>query len=261
MILTIVFFLVLLIGVSLFIAVVGTAFLRKHVRHARKSVRYAHGGGELLHAVPPSPPERAAAQRAMHEQRQAAAAQSERVFQAERPSGMGRSVPGFIPAQPRAMPVERPAYAGGESRWFLISILALIFIVFSVFFGIKAYQNITSRPRLYFSENVDFLRMKPIKRSDVFTRGNVALLFRSGTPLDTDRVRIDIYKIDLEGVKSFASKVLPVKPDWTSFSVKVLFDQTGTYTVMVYTGKGTLLVQDNVTIVPDSFAYKPVPVK
>jgi hypothetical protein len=50
-----------------------------------------------------------------------------------------------------------------------------------------------------------------------------------------------------------------VKQEWTSFSFKALFEDLGTYTVMVYGAGDQLLNQKNINIVPDSYAYTPVP--
>jgi hypothetical protein len=87
----------------------------------------------------------------------------------------------------------------------------------------------------------------------------VNIFFKSPNQLEFEKARIDVYRIDsLQGLTSYATKELPVKPEWTSFSFKVLFSEIGTYAVMLYDGADNLLVQEYINIVPDSYAYRPV---
>ena len=97
-----------------------------------------------------------------------------------------------------------------------------------------------------------------MNKSDTFTRGNVTFFVKSRRPLEQEKARVDVYKIDPQGLSPYASKELPLKTEWTSFSFKALFDSVGSYTVMVYGNNDRLLDQENIFIVPDSYAYKPV---
>jgi hypothetical protein len=260
MILTVLFVLVLLIGVSLFIAVVGTALLRGNSRYVGRSSLTAAG-----RAVYREQPGRVTEH--VYEDR---SARFERGETAERgtppphgytpiePAAFGP--PPFEPRdfEPRPYPAPRVGSSGAEGKWFALSIVILIVMFFAAFFGVRAYQSVTSKPRISFCEYVDFVKMRPVNASDMFTRGNVTLFLRSRSPLEIDKIRIEIYRIDREGVVPYSSREMPLKPDWNSFNVKILFEQVGTYTVMLYTNAGALLGQKTIAIVPDSYAYRPV---
>ena len=260
MILTILFVLVLLIGISLFIAVVGTALLRRNSRSAVRSSSSAPGR-MVYREQPGRMPEYAYQERGARPERSEAAQRG-----APRPQGYTPIEPApFGPPpleprefEPRPLTVPGERSPGAEGKWFALSIVVLIVMFFAVFFGVRIYQSATSKPRIDFCEYVDFVRMKPVNASVMFTRGNVTLFLRSGAPLEIDKVRIEIYRIDRDGIVPYSSSEKQMKPDWTSFSVKILFEQLGTYTVMLYTKTGVLLGQKTIVIVPDSFVYAPV---
>ncbi len=238
MLITIIFVLILLIGISLFVAVVGTAFLRKHARRVTRSQFREYY----------SPPRRSEDRYRREYERRVRADTGPEIRQA----------PAYASVPERDFPVRRPRGGGSEGKWFLITILVLVLIIFSFYFGIKGYQNFTMKPRLFFCERVDYVRKKPVNSSDTFTRGNVTLFLKSRSPLEMTKARVEIFKIDYQGLDNYASQELPLKPDWTSFSFKALFDQIGTFTVMVYDTDDRLITQENIHIVPDSYAYKPV---
>jgi len=238
MLITIIFILVLLVGISLFVAVVGTAFLRKHARRVTRSRPREY-----------FPPQRRYEDPYRRE--------FERRVHADAGPEMGQA-PVYAPGTERDLSIQRPRGGGSEGKWFLITILILVLAIFSFYFGIKGYQTFTMKPRLFFCERVDYARQKPVNTSDTFTRGNVTIFLKSRRPLDLTSARVEIFKIDYTGLQNYASQELPLKPDWTSFSFKALFDQIGTYTVMVYGTDDRLISQENIHIVPDSYAYKPV---
>ncbi len=64
--------------------------------------------------------------------------------------------------------------------------------------------------------------------------------------------------MNIGGFEPYAERELKLKPEWTAFTVKVLFDTVGSYMVSVFGSDEVLIVQKNINIVPDSFAYKPV---
>jgi len=254
MILTILFAFVLLIGISLFVAVVGTAFLRRH------STRVVGGM---------SSPRSVSMRSGTYGARSRGSVERGGDFSSQYRSGFEQRVGGkiepeqaerlsYIPVPEREFVYRRPREAGGEGRWFLLTLVILVVVMFSFYFGIRGYQNILMKPRLFFCEGVDFTRLKPINSSDTFTRGNVTIFVKSRNTLETDRVRVDIYRIDNQGLNLYSSKELPVKQEWTSFSFKALFEDLGTYSVMVYGAGDQLLNQENIHIVPDSYAYTPV---
>jgi hypothetical protein len=148
---------------------------------------------------------------------------------------------------------------GAESKWFAVSIVTMVVLFFTVFFGVRIYQTVSSRPRIDFCEYVDFVDLKPVNASDTFTRGNVTIFLRSRAPLELDKVRVEVYRIDREGIVPYTTRDMQLKPEWTSFQIKVVFEELGNYTVMIYTGAGVLLGQKTIAIVPDEFAYTPVP--
>jgi hypothetical protein len=249
MILTIIFVLVLLIGVSLFIAVLGTALLRRNATYAR----HAENGGRPAGAGYRGRPGPAYEERARDGYEARAHERMERA--AEAPHA---PPPEYTPLEPRYFAPPPVRSGGAEGKWFFLTIVLLAVIFFAVFFGVKFYQSSTAMPRLFFCETVDFIGMKPVNASDAFTRGNVTLFLRSRAPLETESVRVEVYRREIEGMVPYGSRELPVKRDWTSFSTKVLFDQIGTYTVMIYGKTGDLIAQKSLYIVPDSYAYKPI---
>jgi hypothetical protein len=236
MILTIFFAFILLIGISLFVAVVGTAFLRRHSTRVTRARGVTVGRSDFNTRF-----------RKEFEQRVGGGADLET-----------QRGPAYVPAIEREFVYRKPKEAGGEGKWFLITILFLVVVIFSFYFGIRGYQNLTMKPKLFFCENVDFVKLKPINKSDTFTRGNVTIFLKSRKPLETDTALINIYRIDSQGLNFYVSRELPVKPEWTSFSFKALFEEVGTYSVMVYGPGDQLLTQENISIVPDYYAYKPV---
>jgi hypothetical protein len=260
MILTVLFILVLLIGISLFIAVVGTSLLRRNSRYAGRSSLSA-AGRPVYREHPGHVPEYAYEDRsARPEMRETAqrGAPPPHGYTPIEPASFGPPPFESKGFEPRPYTVSAARSSGAEGKWFALSIVVLIVMFFAVFFGVRVYQSATSRPRIDFCEYVDFVKMKPVNDSDMFTRGNVTLFLRSRAPLEIEKMRIEVYRIDREGIVPYSSSERQLKPEWTSFSFKILFEQIGTYTVMLYTNAGALLGQKTVVIVPDSYAYTPV---
>jgi hypothetical protein len=154
------------------------------------------------------------------------------------------------------MPTILPERIGttGGGKWAFIVPVVVIAIILVLFFGLREFQGFDIRPRLYFCESVNFTKLKPVNRSDTFTRGNVTLFVKSKTPLFLDSARVEIYKMNIGGFEPYAERELKLKPEWTAFTVKVLFDTVGSYMVSVFGSDEVLIVQKNVNIVPDSFA-------
>lgn len=278
MVMTVVFILVLLAGISLFVAVVGSAFLKKHSRrpgelHARSrdtgrrdtgmdSLGVRGPGVEGMGARDTGRPVIGPGDsggRSYQDYKE----RFRREFQ-ERVGESAQRV-GNIPAMREAPQREfvfkgpgEPAGIKSSANWFFITVGVLIFVIFGTYFGVKGYKNITARPNLYFCENVDYVKLKPIHKSNTFTRGNVTIFVKSRNPFEQNTARVDIYRIGIKGLEPFAGKELTIKPEWTSFSFKALFDKLGVYSVMVYNADGKLLNQKKVYIVHDSYAYKPV---
>jgi len=230
--------LVFLVGVSLFVAIVGTSLLKRH------AVRI------------PGPSESALSEgdygRRFEEgfQKQVTEAEKETPV-----SPAGPPVPG--PMRPAFPQKSVPARGGG--RWIPIAVLAVVIIFAFMLYGTRAMRAAGRGYRLYFCEDVDFSRLRPIHRSDTFTRGNVTLFLKAKKPLNLKEARVVVYRLDTQQVEPYASKILPLRPEWTAFSVKMLFDTIGTYSVNIYGPEEVLMAQKNIVIVPDSLAYKPVP--
>lgn len=235
MIVTAIFILILLIGISLFIAVVGTAILKRYSTRVGKPREIPVNKSEFKNHY-------------KRKYEESVSAIPEKV----------QKTPVYIPSTEREFVYKKPKESHAEGKWFFITFVVLIVVIFSFYFGIKGYQNLIMKPKLFFCENVDYVKLKPINKSNTFTRGNVTIFIKSHRPLEQDKARVDIFSIDHQGLNHYATKELPLKPDWTSFSFKVLFDKIGTYTVMVYDMNDRLLNQENIYIVPDSYAYKPV---
>lgn len=145
-----------------------------------------------------------------------------------------------------------------KPQWVFI-LMGMIGVMFlSAYFGYMGYQAIAAKPKIVFCEKIDFGRMKPINVSDMFTRGNVSVYVKSAKSFDLERAQIDIYKVDNNSSERYANKKIPLKPEWTAFSVRVLFERIGSYNVRISDTEGRLITQKSIHIVPDHFAYKAV---
>ena len=240
MILITIFILIFLIGFSLFAAVLGTSFLGKHARRVIKTGVNPPAGRRVS--------EREIAQRFKAEY-------EEGVVQAAGEQGVP---PPDELQPPDFMPYALPEHTGRPGVWVLISFGIAAVLVFSFLFGYPRVSGLVTEPRLIFCEGVDYLKQKPNNRSDTFARGNVTLFLRSKKPLEISNVTVKITKIGPEGPEEYDRRTIPVRPNWTSFSLKTLFDRTGTYEVKILTEEGGLIDRRVIYIVPDPYAYKPV---
>ena len=284
MIMTLIFIVSLLIGISLFVAVVGTAFLKKNARRLNRPAVYypgaRHGGSRdagyrdetrrnsmpgsayYRDTVPRDPgfgndfpgdeelmdrdtggyrrgelhpgdyqapydalrrPERRTAPPGDAEDMgyRGYKEQFRKEFHERVNEGRPVKEPGEADLHSPVRPSKygtagRPAAMKSSGSWFFIIIVAIIFVIFVAFFGIKGYRNITSKPALSFCESVDYIKQKPVNRSNTFTRGNVTIFVKSREPLDQHTARVDIYRIDQTGLEPFAGKELSIKPERTS---------------------------------------------
>ncbi len=145
-----------------------------------------------------------------------------------------------------------------ESLKLILLIFFAVLIVFvGVFFAVKSYNLYISKPKLYFCEKVDFIKLKPIKRANRFTRGNVTVLFKSKSPFQSNRLTIEVYKLGPAGYMPYIKKIIDVKPEWTSLVARILFDELGTYIVEIKDEKNNVLAQKLIEILPDKYGYKP----
>jgi len=234
MILIAIFILIFLVGFSLFAAVLGNSFLGKHARRVVKTGARTPSGRRIS--------EREIAQQ----------------FKAEYEESVVRTADerGTPPAG--AVPYAPPVHAGRGGMWILISLGIAAVLVFFFLFGYPRVAGLVTRPRLIFCEGVDYLKQKPDNRSNTFTRGNVTLYLRSKKPLGISNATVKITVIGPSGPEEYERKTIPVRPNWTSFSLKALFDRIGTYEVRILTEEGGLIDRRIIYIVPDSYAYKPV---
>jgi len=229
---------VFLVGVSLFVAIVGTSLLKRHAVRIPGPSTTALSEGDYG--------------------RQFETGFKEQVTEAEK----GAPVAPAGPPVPRAI---RPTFpqtsvpARGGGRWIPVAVIIVVILVSFMLYGTRNMRGAGEGYRLYFCEDVDFARLRPIHKSNTFTRGNVTLFLKAKAPLGLKEARVVVYRLDTQQVKPYASKLLPLRPEWTAFSVKMLFDTIGTFSVNIYGPEGVLMAQKNIVIVPDSFAYKPVP--
>ena len=240
MITLIVFGILFLVGFALLIALLGTSFLKRHavnLPHRVRSSMYRRGSGPAAaHAQP-------AAQNVGSD------------YQAPAPQRVSESI-----APMSQVPHQRygaGTWSGTSKLAFIIPVVVVAVVVL-LLFGMREFIGGTAQPRLYFSEEVDYVKARPIRRSDTFTRGNVMLFLKSKTPLYLDKARIEVYRLDTEDFEPFLEKELRLKPEWESFSVRALFATVGQYSVYVYGNSDDPIVRKNITIVPDSFGFRPV---
>ena len=253
MLFKIIFFLLFLLGVSLFISTVATIILKKR---ARKKIH----SKALRHAIREAEPRRDIAAEVAEK-----ADEYQRTY-LDRVSEVKRSFP-----QERVISKEKAAIQGevvpsykrkldyGNIKWVFI-VLVLVGVLFSgTMFWVKYYKVHSQIPKLYLCENVDFIKLKPKRSSDRFTRGNVTVFFKSKSPIKQKYLYLEIYKLGEAGFVPYAKKKINIKPEWTSFVATVLFDQIGNYIVEIKGPDNKLIVQKLVEIVPDSYAYKAKP--
>ncbi|MBN2322989.1 MAG: hypothetical protein JXQ30_04585 [Spirochaetes bacterium] len=241
MILIVIFVLIFLIGFSLFAAVLGTSFLGKHAGRVVKTRK-----GRVS--------ERSVSEREIAERFKAE--YKEGIVQT---AGEGVTIPPGELQPPAAVRYAQPVRTGRGGMWVLISLGIAAVLVFSFLFGYPKAARFVTEPRLVFCEGVDYLTQKPENRSNTFTRGNVTLFLRSRKPLGMISATVKITRIGKEGVEEYDRRTIPIRPGWTSFSLKALFDRTGTYEVAILEEEGGLIDRRVLYIVPDSYAYKPVP--
>jgi len=240
MITLIVFGFLFLVGFALLIALLGTSFLKRHAVRLPDRVRssmYRRKSGPVGAGAQP------------------AAQNMESDYQVPAPPREAEPAPP-MPQMPA------PRFSAGASssgsKWAFIIPVIVVAVVVLLLFGMREFIGGPSQPRLYFCEDVDYTKAKPIRQSDTFTRGNVMLFLKSKTPLYLDEARVEVYRIDTEDFEPFIEKELRLKPEWESFSVKALFASVGQYSVYVYGNTDEPLVRKNITIVPDSFGFRPV---
>ena len=232
MLLIIISGLVFLVGVSTFVAVLGTSFLKRCAERSDSVLDLRSSESEY-------------AGRYREEY-------TERIGEEKEAVEREAMTPQLPP------PSVRPP-AG--SVWRPVSVTAGVVIVVALIllYGMGVFRQKDPEPRLYFCENVNFEKYRPIRRSRMFTRGNVTLLVKSKSALDLGEASIEVYRLSEAGFDPYTSKNVHLKPQWYGFSSKVVFDRVGSYMVSVIGDDGRLLCQENIRIVPDSFAYKPVP--
>jgi len=225
MILIIVFTIIILIGISLLIAVISTSFLKKRsfkVKGRNYQTEFKDRYEERVEELKKE--------------------EGEKVKETEA----------------KEFDYSYTKKAKGSFKWILISICILVVIFFASFFGYKGYKKFKETPKLYFCEDVNLEKQKPVHRSNTFVRGNVTIFIKSAAPIDTNRMKVDVYRINSKGSERFVSKNLTINPDWTSFSLNVLFDRLGTFRVIVSKENEKIIGNKKIYIVPDRYAFKPI---
>ena len=243
MITLIIFGILFLVGFALLVALFGTSFLKRHaVRLPDRTSRDMYrGAGRPPAAAPHAQP----AVQDFGSEYQAAVPQRE-------PEGAGAPPIPQLPPQRYA-----PGASAGGGKWAFIVPVVVVAAVLVLLFGMREFVGRDAQPRLYFCESVDYARSKPIRHSNTFTRGNVMLFVKSKTPLYLDKARVEVYRLDTEDFEPFLEKELRLKPELESFSVRALFATVGQYSVYVFGNNDDPIVRKNITIVPDSFGYRP----
>jgi len=252
MIMLIIFGFLFLIGFAFLIALMGTSFLKKHAVRMPDRTRSGMYQGVDVSGMAQRPAARPQAKPAAQD------------FRGEYQAGYEGSVPqqgpgrGAAPA-PSMLPQMFPARtSAGGGKWAFILPVVVVAVVLVLLFGLREFVGSDVRPRMFFCESVDFTRLKPVHRSDTFTRGNLTIFVKSKTPLLLDKVYVEVYRLNTGEFEPYMDNELRLKPEWASFSMKALFDTVGSYMVSVYGKDNVLIAQKNVNIVPDSFAYRPL---
>ena len=254
MLFKIIFFILFLLGVSLFISIIATIILKKKSRKVlrNKVVRRE----EYKRDVVTEASERARAYQKGY---------------LDKVSDMSRGFPvektiaeKIIPEEKKKeqktfAPIYRKSVDYSKIKWVFIILITIGILFSGSLFWVKSYKLHSKLPKLYLCEGVDFIRLKPIKSSDRFTRGNITVFFKSKTPIKQKYLSLEIYKLGEAGFVPYAKKKIKIRPEWTSFVATVLFDQLGNYIVEVKNSEDKLIVQKLVEIVPDSYAYKAKP--
>lgn len=139
-------------------------------------------------------------------------------------------------------------------------ILGTFILVFGVTMGGRIVHTFKSTPKIYFSEGINYVKMKPVRVSNRFTRGKVNVFIRFPEALATEKLLYEVYRIQEDGLSKYDELVIQRKPGKTVYMFKTVFDKTGIYLVYLrdYTTKA-ILKKTTIQIVPDEFAYKPVP--
>ena len=244
MVTLIIFGILFLVGFALLVALLGMSFLKRHA--VRLPDRARRGIYRRAGRPPAAAPHAQPAVQDFGSEYQAAVPQKV-------PEGAG------VPPTPQVPPQRyTPGASAGGGKWAFIVPVVVVAAVLVLLFGMREFVGGDEQPRLYFCQSVDYARSKPIRRSDTFTRGNVMLFVKSKTPLSLDKARVEVYRLDTEDFEPFLEKELRLKPEWESFSVRALFATVGQYSVYVYGNNDDLIVRKNITIVPDSFGYRPV---
>jgi hypothetical protein len=234
MLFTLVFVLIFLIGFALFAALLGSSFLGKHAKRVEKK-RGRPSRERMLS-------EREIGQRFRRE--------FEEGLEEERALQPAAAAPAVY--APPVGPTKR------TGMWVLVSLGIAAVLAVSFYFGYGRVSEFLKRPRLIFCEGVDYVKLRPIRSSNTFTRGNVTVFVKSGGVLDTQSATVEIFRVGQEGPEYFDRRTIPIRPHWTSFSIKALFDRIGSYSVKVLEEDGDLLAEKVIYIVPDSYAYRPV---
>ncbi|RKX99492.1 MAG: hypothetical protein DRP55_07165 [Spirochaetes bacterium] len=175
MLFKIIFFLLFLLGVSLFISTVATIILKKR---ARKKIH------RKTHAIRESEPRRDIAAEVAEKADEYQRTYLDRVSEIKRDFHQERVVSKEKAAiQGEVAPSYKRRLDYGNIKWVFI-VLVLIGVLFSgTMFWVKYYKVRSQIPKLYLCENIDFIKLKPIKSSDRFTRGNVTVFFKSKSPI------------------------------------------------------------------------------
>jgi hypothetical protein len=248
MVMLIIFGFLFLIGFAFLVALMGSAFLKKHSVRMPYRSRIHPYGGTTGRGMPDQQVEQPRVQPSVQGYRD----QHRETFTNE----PGRQGPAPPPPMSPSMYPSKTSSGGGKVA--LVIPVIVVAIVLVLLFGLREFVGTGARPRLHFCEQVDFARLKPIHRSDTFTRGNVTLFVKSKSPLLLEKAYVEVYKLNAGGFEPYMDKELKLKPEWASFTIKALFDTVGSYMVSVYGKDETLLAQRNINIVPDSFGYRPV---
>jgi len=237
----ILFFLLFLLGVSLFLSTVATIILKKKSRSVVKGTQ----------------PKRDISKEAIEKVRDNQQRYLDRVSEENRSLRVENVKKG---EEQKLEQISTPEFKRtvelGKIKWVFITFLIIIIIFSGAFFWIKSYRSRAQVPKLYLCEAVDFIKLKPIKSSVSFTRGNVTVFFKSKAPIKPKLLSLDIYKLGDAGFVPYAKIKIGTKSGCTSFIATVLSDQLGNYIIEIKDPNGKIVTQKLIEIVPDSYAYK-----
>lgn len=129
------------------------------------------------------------------------------------------------------------------SKRILIAVgIIVAIIIIGVIVSGKTSNNII------FCTSVDN-NLKPTGVSDKFDLGNVTAELKNGKPLNIDRIKVIVYKIDGGSEQIYNKSENNVNPQWDSVALNLYFNDAGQYRVDFMKEDKTIIGSGKVTLI------------